>query len=104
MKSKYLFQEPEEINRLAEIIAHSNDLSKFDKENEPTAWNLAYTFSELEGTIRKILDQYLTKLNSDDLQPAEVYELLLEIGEEFRHILYHLRDAPFYSYIFDSED
>ena len=104
MKAERNFQQPEDIKYLADCIGMLKEVSRFDKDDEPAAWNLAYTFSELEGSFHKFLDSYLTKLNSDDLKQDEIYEVLLDIGEEFRHILYHLRDAPFYGYIFDAED
>ena len=104
MKAERNFQQPEDIDILADRFAVLKEVSQFDKDDEPAAWNIAYNFSELEGSFRKFVELHLPKLNSDDLSQDEIYEVLLDIGEEFRHILYHLRDAPFYGYIFDAED
>ena len=36
---------------------------------------------------------------NDRASPEEILDALLEIGEEFRHILYHINDPKFYKYL-----
>ena len=37
-------------------------------------------------------------MNSEQLN-----DVLLDIGEELRHVLYHIRDPKFFSYLYDQE-
>jgi hypothetical protein len=53
----------------------------------------------LEESFGKFLEEQLPKLTDDHGERPEIYDLLLEIGEEFRHILYHIRDPRFYRYL-----
>jgi len=49
---------------------------------------------------RALLDERLPKLAQANLSPSETYALLLDIGEDFRHILYHImKQQKFYEYI-----
>jgi hypothetical protein len=63
------------------------------------AATLAHAFSDLEVSFRKFLDEQLPRLVTAKVSPGEVKDLLLDIGEELRHILYHIRDPKFYKYI-----
>lgn len=36
---------------------------------------------------------------NDKASPAELFDALLDIGEELRHILYHIHDPKFYRYL-----
>ena len=57
---------------------------------------LAHAFSDIEESLRKFLDQQLPKLADSSLQGEQLEDLLLDISEEFRHILYHLHDPEFF--------
>lgn len=36
---------------------------------------------------------------SKKMSGDEIDELLLDVGEEFRHIIYHIKDPKFYDYL-----
>jgi len=48
-----------------------------------------------------MLGLLLPKLLNEDLSPEELNEVLLDIGEELRHILYHIKDPRFFGYLTD---
>lgn len=41
----------------------------------------------------------LPKLFSERLNEEQIDDLLHKIGEEIRHILYHIKDPKFYEYL-----
>ena len=79
-------------------------LGKYDKDDKVEADTLAHAFSDLEESFRVFLDELLPRLKEQDLDEEGLNDLLLDIGEEFRHILYHIQDPSFYQYLYDSDD
>jgi len=91
----------EQINRLAYALARYNCIAKFDRTGEPEAGVLEHTFSDLERSFRTFLYELLPTLAAGNLPEQETQELLLRIGEELRHIQYHIMDPHFYRYLRD---
>jgi hypothetical protein len=60
------------------------------------ASTLAHAFLDLEESLRLFLDEQLPKLSDPSVQGEQLEDLLLEIREEFRHVLYHLHDPVFF--------
>ena len=94
MKSKRLFEDVEDVQRLAELLATCPAVKGLED-----AWELAHTFSDLEESFSKCLDEYFARFQQKDLDASEVKDLLLDIGEELRHILYHIETPAFYAYL-----
>jgi len=103
MSSKKLLQDAKIVKELSVKLSKCKYIKKFDKKNEPEAWTLAVTFNDLEDSFRKILDDLLPKLIQKELNESEIKDLLLDIGEEFRHIIYHIKDSNFYGYLFEND-
>jgi len=80
----------DDVKRLAERLAQCPDVTRFDEGQHKEAWALADSFADLEDSCRAFLDDQLPKLVDENLKPEETCDVLLEIGEEFRHILYHI--------------
>lgn len=94
-----LLRSTEQINALARTLVRYQCVAKFDRAGEPEGGSLAHAFSDLEQSFRVFLDELLPRLIQGKLSEQEAQELLLQIGEEFRHIQYHLKDSKFYRYI-----
>ena len=71
--------------------------------------NLIKLFSQLNLTNKKVIlnisgleieriKEVIVNFQKN-LNPEEMNSLLLDIGEEFRHILYHILDSRFYAYL-----
>jgi hypothetical protein len=91
---------PEDVAHLAERLSRCSEVTRYDAGEHKEAWALAGSFADLEGSFRVLLDEQLPKLAQGNLPPSEMYDLLLDIGEEFRHILYHiLEQQKFYRYL-----
>jgi hypothetical protein len=91
--------DPHQVKDFAKRLSTATKLkSNGDREREPEV--LAQSFSELEESFRAFLETHLPKLTDPKTSPEELDDLLIEVGEEFRHILYHLREPQFYRYLF----
>jgi hypothetical protein len=86
-------------NRLAAKLATLPDVRRLDTADEPQAHTLAYTLAELEESCRAFLDRRLPDLVNDAESPDAIAEVLTEIGEELRHLLYHAQDPEYFSYL-----
>lgn len=86
-------QNPNQIDGLRQRLADSAMVSRYGQEEPGT---LVHAFSDLEGSFRKFLDEQLPKLVDSSVQGEQLEDLLLDIQQEFRHILYHLHDPQFF--------
>jgi hypothetical protein len=101
MSSRRLLREVADLKALAERLAQCKEVTRFDAGEESEAWTLAHAFADLEESLRTFLDEQLPRLMDRQLEASEIHALLLDIGEEFRHILYHIKDPKFYRYLSD---
>ena len=87
------------ISKFEGKLATCREVARFStkENNEPAA--LAYALSELEESFRRFLDEQLPAVVQGDHPPEGLYNHLLDIGEELRHILYHVSDTQFYKYL-----
>ena len=101
MSSRRLLREVADLKALAERLAQCKEVTRFDAGEECEAWTLAHAFADLEESLRTFLEEQLPRLMDRQLEASEIHDLLLDIGEEFRHILYHIKDPKFYRYLSD---
>jgi hypothetical protein len=88
------------VRRLATLLAASPDVTRFNAGEHLEAWALADSFAELEKLMREFLTSDLPRLAEGGLPTDEVSDVLLDIGEVFRRILYHMLEEPkFYRYL-----
>jgi SUMO ligase MMS21 Smc5/6 complex component len=91
---------PEVARVLTERLTRISSVCQFDQPGEPQAATIAHSLSDLEQSFRTTLDTLLPKLLDESLTPEQLNDVLLEIGEELRHVLYHVRDPKFFGYLF----
>jgi hypothetical protein len=91
------------IKEIADLLAQIPEVTRHNTPDEDEAWTLAHGLSDLEESFRVVLDDLLVKLMNKDINAAERFDILLDIGEELRHIMYHIKDSRFYKYLDDSE-
>lgn len=97
-----LLNSVESINLLANKLQRFEFVRKFDSENEPEGSRLANSLSDLEQSFVEILENFLPLVCSSSNE-EEIKNALLDIGEELRHILYHIKDPKFFSYLIDED-
>ena len=83
---------------ISEVLSISKQVTSLDSEKEKEASTLAHCFLDLQESFNKFNNELLPKINQN-LNEEEIDDLLLDIGEEFRHILYHIKDSKFYNYL-----
>ncbi len=103
MSSGGFLSDPANLRNLAERLSRCRAVTRFDIGEDQEAWTLAHAFADLEQSFRKVLDDQLPRFLQEELSENEINELLLDIGEEFRHVLYHIRDPQFYRYLLEED-
>ena len=67
-------------------------------KDEPVEWETAYALCHILSSTRTIEKQLVTAILAATSQD-EAANALHEIREELRHILYHIRDASYFSVV-----
>jgi hypothetical protein len=88
-----VLQTSQAFTSLVHRLSTSSVIARYGQEEAET---LAHAFSDLEQSLRKFLDEQLPKLADPSLQGQVLEDLLPDIREEFRHVLYHLHDPKFF--------
>lgn len=103
-KGNEILTSVDRIKQLATLLASSPDVTRFDAGEHQEAWALADSFAELEKLMREFLVSDLPRLVDGGLPSSEVSGALLDIGENFRRVLYHMIEQPhFYRYLVPAE-
>jgi hypothetical protein len=103
MTDKPLLKETAAMESLAQRLAASPALKRFPNPTEQ-GQSIAYSLSDLEGSMRVFLDEQLPKLTDPAVQGEALEDLILDVREEFRHILYHLHDPEYFRVIESTHD
>jgi hypothetical protein len=98
-----LLKEPSAMESLAQRLAASPALKRFPNPTEE-GQSIAYSLSDLEGSMRVFLDEQVPKLADPSVRGEELEDLILDVREEFRHILYHLHDPEFFRVVEPTHD
>jgi K+/H+ antiporter YhaU regulatory subunit KhtT len=80
-----------QLEKCSRVSKHSND-----EENQ--ADTLANAFIDIEESARKITT-FVSELYNKELVEESIDDLILDIGEELRQVLYHLNDTKVYDYL-----
>lgn len=83
----------EQIEDLRQRLSRCATVARYGQEESGT---LVHAFSDLEESFRKFLDEQLPKLADPCVEGEQLEDLLLDVQQEFRHILYHLHDPQLF--------
>lgn len=70
---------------------------------EAEAWQIATALADIEESASRLSKELVPKLLAVPPESDKADDLLNEIGEEYRHILYHIRDTKLFDYLFADE-
>lgn len=87
-------------DRLAIIPAVAN--SDGGDADEPAT--LAHALLDIERVCKEVSSDLLPRVYDPAASDEAIAQTLLELGEAFRHLIYHLRDPRFYRYLPGCED
>ena len=90
-----------DLKALAERLDKCEQVRRYDTVAEKQAWALAHNLLDLAESFRTFLEDQLPRLHDASLSCTELDDVLGDIGEEFRHILWHIHSAEFYAYLVD---
>ncbi|HUZ96504.1 MAG TPA: hypothetical protein VMU57_16500 [Edaphobacter sp.] len=99
--SELLLQKQEPLDDLRKRLEGCAMIARLGPEEAST---LVHAFSDLEESLRLFLDEQLPKLADPAMQGEGLENLLLDIREEFRHVLYHLHDPVFFRAVEPTHD
>ena len=88
-----VLQQKAAIADLTERLTNCPLITRYGPEEVGT---IVHALSDLEGSLHTFLDDQLPKLADPSARGDVLEDLLLEVREEVRHILYHLRDPEFF--------
>ncbi len=83
---------------IAENVRKSKSVNSFDTNLEREADTISHALLDMQESF-KIIEDLICKLHSKDISGEDIDSILLEIGEELRHIMYHIQDTRFYNYL-----
>lgn len=81
---------------LPEILARVNGIQQYGPEE---AWSLVHNLSCIEKSCTKLTTELFPRLVPNQLGPDDIDDILHDIGEELRHIAYHIGDSSYYKYL-----
>ena len=93
-----------ELKRIAERLSTCEQVTRFDTAEDKQAWSVAHDLLDLAESFRTYLNEQFPRLTDRNLNAEELNGVLLDMGEEFRHILYHIRNSEFYAYLRDDPE
>lgn len=88
----------EKLNVVKRNIEKFERVTKHSTNEENQVDTLANALLDIDESIQ-ILKEQISKLYLNDLAKNDVEDLILDIGEELRHILYHINDTRVYDYL-----
>jgi hypothetical protein len=63
------------------------------------AWEIATGLADIQGSASRLFDELVPSLLRCDPNAPEFSEILHDIGEEYRHIAYHISATKYFGYV-----
>jgi hypothetical protein len=89
----------EKIKLLAETLSKCSKVTQYNTAESDEAWTISHNLIDLEESFKNITNELLPELLNVKLNDEKIEDILLDIGEEFRHILYHIKNSKYYEYL-----
>jgi hypothetical protein len=93
----------ERVIELEKRLSQIPSVAQFDLAEEPEGHRLAHALSHWEDSFAAVLDNVLPKVADERTSAEDLADALNDVGEELRHILYHINDVKFFGYLLDAE-
>ena len=98
--TKVQLSDPETRARLAKVLELSPAVRGKNRHGENESETLASALAGIEESSSRVLNDLLPRL-IEATDGEAVTNLLHDIGEELRHVIYHSRDPERWMYLFD---
>ncbi|MBS1769574.1 MAG: hypothetical protein JSS77_07920 [Acidobacteria bacterium] len=83
------------VKNLAETLSRLDIITQYDSPDHSEAWTIAISLTDLSDSFKAVNDTLLPRLRMAS-GSVEINAILLEIADEFRHILFHIHAMKFY--------
>ena len=77
------------------VVAQGTRRSGIDSVRD-AAWEVATGLADIQEASARLADLIDRLLTAD---PPEIEDLLHQVGEEYRHVLYHIMNTKFFNYV-----
>ena len=84
--------------RLADCAA----VKKLSSENWDEASTLVHSLADLEESFEKYASELLPRLLAAGSDQDAIQDVLGDIADELRHVLYHIQDPKFFRHLMDA--
>ena len=89
---------------LGQQLSKIPEIAQFDKPGEPQGHTLAHALSHWEDSSATFLDNLLPKLANEMASAEDLIDTIHDVGDELRHILYHIQDVKYFGYLLDGPE
>ena len=104
MKTKRVSADTEREIALARRLDTRPRVTRHDEGDHKEAWALAHALSDLEEASRSLALDLIPRIRAEGIEDSEIDNLLVDIGEELRQILYHLKRVKSFAHLGAGED
>jgi hypothetical protein len=88
----------DELKGLAEKLCSLQSIARFDAGDEREGWRIAIGLDDIKVSADRIFIELLPALRGE-VDEGKINDILTDIGEELRHIIYHVRDMKYFGYV-----
>ena len=92
----------EKYKHLVEILEKSKKIKSLNEGSHVESEALAHSILDIIESSSLISNELFPKLMSQDISEEEIEDILQDISDEFRHILYHINDPKYFKHLSDS--
>ena len=78
---------------LQTVLSRLPSVTRFDTQEHCESDALAHAIDDLDASFRAFSQNIVPRLLREGLDSESVQDILLEIREELRHVVYHIRDC-----------
>jgi len=96
-----ILQKLDAMDNLRDRLRECAMIARYGPEEPAT---LVHAFSDIEESCRRFLGELLPRLADPEVKGAQLEDLLVDIEEEFRHIVYHVHDPHFFRAVEPTHD
>lgn len=92
------------IDRLMQLeqrLSKIPEIAQFDKPAEPQGHTLTHALAGWEDSFSRFLTELLPKLLNEKATNHELIDTVHDIGDELRHVLYHVHDVKYFRYLLE---
>ncbi len=104
MTTRRISEETEREIALARRLSKVQQVARLDEGEHNEGWALAHGLTDIEQSCRVLLDKLMPALRSERITDEQINDILLDIGEELRQVLYHLQHLKYYGYLGATEE